>query len=821
MAIVTLSVVWRCGYEVTGFAWNDDFSSAPDAILTSRSSGPAHRHLNRLKKRKAIFLLYRVLEAIASPLIPFWLLLREFRHPGYFRTIGQRLGSLPALWQKTAPGAIWLHAVSVGEILAAAPLIDELIRRNPATPIFVSTTTLAGRETAEKRLKGVVDGIFYAPLDLVWCVRRVLRRIRPSLVVIMETEIWPNLFNEAKRINCGLAIVNGRISDRALPRYRKFAPLFSAILPLADRILTQSDEMSRRFIAAGAPPSIVETAGNLKYDFRPHEIPAESPIRAFLEAEPTAPLWIAASTSDDGVLEEEAAVLAAQRALPGWRLILAPRQPARFEAVARTLEASGLDFTRRSNLTHAAASILLLDSIGELSALFAHATAVFMGGTLANKGGHNILEPAIFGKPVVAGPHLENFRDIEEHFEARRAVLRIAAGDELASAITAAAGDPGLGRRAREAALAEAGATARTADALLALSNTRYPSDRPPQPKFFFLWVFSLLWRYFAARDRRSKRARTRRLPVPVVSVGNITAGGTGKTPVTIELLRDFRDLHPALLTRGHGRSTNQIVLIPHGGQRLPAGLTGDEAQLFTVAVACPMAIGGDRYTAATRLLDHIRPGAFFLDDGFQHEQLARDFDLVLIDSLNPFGGCEQLPLGRLREPLEGLARADAFLITRDLDAMNLPAIEATLRRYNPHAPIYRSRITARRWVSPDGEIVQPAALSNKPAVAFCGLGNPQSFWKSLAQVSADVLERYDFGDHHRYRPAEIRRLVQRARDLRAEFLLTTAKDAVNLCDGFHSLIEPLQLLWLEIHVEIDNREDLLRRISEKIARKR
>ena len=296
----------------------------------------------------------------------------------------------------------------MGEILAAVPLIEDVRRRTPTTSIFVSTSTLAGRETAEKRLAGLTDGVFFAPLDFVWSVRRVLRRLRPSVVVILETEIWPNLFRESKRIGCGLILVYGRISDRAFPRYRRFAPLFSVVLGLCDKILAQSDEMKARFETAGSLPGKVQAAGNLKYDLTAPAIPETSPALAFIEADRERPLWIAASTSADDHIAEEDFVIAAQQRLPEWRLIIAPRKPERFGNVADLLDQSGLRWTRRSAFDNPHSDVLLLDSIGELSGLFPHATVVFMGGTLADRGGHNILEPAISGKPIIVGPHMEN-----------------------------------------------------------------------------------------------------------------------------------------------------------------------------------------------------------------------------------------------------------------------------------------------------------------------------------------------------------------------------------------------------------------------------
>jgi 3-deoxy-D-manno-octulosonic-acid transferase len=186
-------------------------------------------------KRKAIFLLYRVLQALSSPVILAWLLCRGVRDRRYLASVPERLGELPPSWQQTVPASIWFHAVSAGEVQAAVPLMTEVRNRLPETPVFLSTGTLAGREIAEQKLSGFAQGIFFAPLDFVWIVRRVLRRIRPSVVVVLETEIWPNLFRESKRIHCGLIVVNGRISDRARPRYRTLAPFFSVVLGLWTR----------------------------------------------------------------------------------------------------------------------------------------------------------------------------------------------------------------------------------------------------------------------------------------------------------------------------------------------------------------------------------------------------------------------------------------------------------------------------------------------------------------------------------------------------------------------------------------------------------
>jgi tetraacyldisaccharide 4'-kinase len=770
-------------------------------------------------KRKAIYLLYRVLQGLVSPVILIYLLLRGLRSRPYFTTVRERCGQLPASFQQTISASIWLHAVSVGEVLAAIPLIEELKRRTPETAVFVSTTTLAGRETADKRLAGLADGIFFAPFDFVWAVRRVLRQLRPAAAIVLETEIWPNLFREVKRTGAGLILVNGRISDRALPRYRRFRLFFSDVLGLCDRILTQSEEMQRRFIAAGASAASVEAGGNLKYDFAPGTAAADSPAVRFIEADRSRPLWIAASTSADDYLAEEDFVVAAQRGLPGWRLIVAPRKPERFEEVAGRLARSGLRWTRRSALEDPDADVLLLDSVGELSGLFPYAKAVFMGGTLADRGGHNILEPAIFGKAVVAGPHLENFREIADHFERRQAIRRIASGEELRDAIAAAGANTALGERALAAAREKRGAAAVAADRTMAVYDSVYPRQRNAQPAQAILWFLSLLWRAGSAIDRRRKRAHVRKLPVPVISVGNITVGGTGKTPVTIELLRSFQKLEPGLLTRGYGRDTRQNVMVCNEDHRMPVSITGDEAHLCRRETGVPIGVGANRYEAGKELLADSHVQLLVLDDGFQHLQLHRDFDLVLIDASNPFGGGYALPLGRLREPLESLQRADALLITRADEAPNTKGIESVLRRYNATAPVFRARTVVRGWAGAGGATIDARDLRNARTVAFCGLANPASFRRTLRREGIAPLDWHEYEDHHRYTPSEIRRLARHAADIGADVLLTTAKDAVNLDADYPAIVGPVKLFWLEIDIAIDRRDELLALIESRLQR--
>ncbi len=220
-------------------------------------------------KSALIQILYWAIRIAAFPLLVFYFVYRSARDARYCRRFSERLGGEPESFHPTPPGAIWLHAVSVGEVVSSAGLLREIREHSPSIPLYVSVTTVAGREIAEDRLRGLVDGIFYAPIDYGFAVRHVLARIRPSAVVILETEIWPVLYRETKRAGCSLLVVNGRISDRAFPRYRRWRFFFEYTLCRPDAILAQSEQDAARYLALGAPPQTVQSIGNLKYDAEP------------------------------------------------------------------------------------------------------------------------------------------------------------------------------------------------------------------------------------------------------------------------------------------------------------------------------------------------------------------------------------------------------------------------------------------------------------------------------------------------------------------------------------------------------------------------
>ncbi len=746
-------------------------------------------------------MLYWAAQALAFPFLLLYLSWRVARDRRYLGRLGERFGLLPRHIRTTAPGAVWLHAVSVGEAVTAAALLRRLRPLLPGVPFFVSTTTLAGRALCEEKLAGLADAILYAPLDYRFAVRRVLRRLRPALVIVMETEIWPNLFREARRSGARLLLVNARISDRALPRYRRFRWFFRHALGFADRILAQDAAAAGRYRSLGAKQ--VEVAGNLKYDFDPDstKIPAE--LTAFLGRIHPGPVWVAASTMPPalpGDPDEDEIVLDAFQQLaprfPRLLLIHAPRRPDRFSAAADRIAARGIPFLRRSALSPSAGlalpGILLLDSIGELNSLFRAAAAVFMGGTFPRRGGHNILEPAAFGVSVLTGPHMENFAEIAEEFQANAAMISLETPQDLAPALERLFQDPALreslGARARSVAAARRGASERAAAEAVRLYDAALP--RPPRLNPLApLWLAGMAaHRAFSSRFRRDLPEK------PVVSIGNLAMGGTGKTPMVRWLCRELglRGLHPAVLTRGYRRKSGGIIAaLP--GESLPVKLTGEEAALLLRDGAAALAIGADREAARRRLTfgRGFSPDLYILDDGFQHWATRRELDIVLIDAIDPFRG-GVFPRGRLREPFRALARASAVVITRADRGREHAGLLEEIRRHNPSCPVFRAWLAAELPVLP--ESVRPGA--------FCGIGQPESFRRTLASLGIEPVFFRVFPDHHHYAEPDIEPLLDQA-----PLLLTTEKDLLNLPPALQS--HP-SIRAVPVRLEIDRPDELL-----------
>ncbi|MEQ1354783.1 MAG: 3-deoxy-D-manno-octulosonic acid transferase, partial [Candidatus Acidiferrum sp.] len=452
-----------------------------------------------------VYFIYSLLLGVAAiALTPYWLV-QGLRHGKYLSNLGERLGfSFPSLKQvSNLPGSILLHAVSVGEVLSGISLARRLKETYPNRRLIISTTTITGQALARERMP-FADAVIYFPLDWMFSVKRALDAVQPALIVILETEIWPNFLRQARRRNIPVIIASGRISDRSFARYKKYLGAFGFFLrPFLKRILAdpssflmQSEKDAERIRLLGAPAEHVRASGNLKYDL---DLPAPMAVSDWLETEARragrTPIIVAGSV----VATEEPLALIAfgtlQGEYPNALLVLAPRKPERFDAAADFIHESRRKFLRRSQLPiqtsmNGTAStsltipndvtVLLLDSIGELSSLYRCADGVFVGGSLVESGGHNILEPAAFGKIPVFGPSMENFAEMAARFVAAGAAVQVESPEDAGVAWIGFFREPerarAMGETARNLVEASRGATDRAlAEIARHLSNTGAP----------------------------------------------------------------------------------------------------------------------------------------------------------------------------------------------------------------------------------------------------------------------------------------------------------------------------------------------------------
>jgi len=408
------------------------------------------------------------------PVMLYHLVWRGLRDRNYFRRWSERFG-----WYGAAPleNTLWVHAVSVGEVNAAAPLVDALRVRHPGTRLVVTTTTPTGAARVQALWKGEVLHLYF-PYDLPGAVRRFLAHVRPRLAVVMETEIWPNLYLATGRSGIPLMMVNARLSQRSSRGYRPVLPLIRLALAQVGVIAAQSEGDARRLRSVGAPAESVRVVGNLKYDLCvPEGLDAQARLRRAAWGS-ARPVWIAASTHED----EEAQVLDAHARLrerfPELLLLWAPRHPSRFASVARACIVRGLRTRTRSadEMADAETDCFVLDSIGELMGFFAAADVAFVGGSLQAIGGHNVLEPAALGVPSVVGPHTFNFSDATALLRDEGALLQVADADGLARAVSELLADAprrrAMGAAGRLTVERERGALAR----ILALIASRLPA---------------------------------------------------------------------------------------------------------------------------------------------------------------------------------------------------------------------------------------------------------------------------------------------------------------------------------------------------------
>lgn len=435
-----------------------------------------------------MFVVYEVLLYLVFIITAPFFLLTGFLRGKYLSNFPERMGVYPT---KAAAHDLWVHAVSVGETLAARPVLAEIMRQRPGTSIAFTTTTITGQAQAKRLYPDAT--VTYFPFDFAFAVRRFLAHHRPRVFATMETEIWPNVSRIAKSRGVRLILANGRISDRSFPRYRALRPLVGRILRDYDRVLAREETDRQRFVAIGAPPSIVETSGNVKFDYEPDVAPLESAAEliTLIDNRNVIVLGSTIEGEDELLMPELERFIGETNAFA----IIAPRKPERFEIVASILATSSLRYVRRSEFPesgggtgaspvlgfdrrgrlspHGMPNVLLLDSFGELAKIYRFATVAFVGGSLVPAGGHNPIEPAAAGVPVCFGRSMSNFREIAQVFIDHEAAQQVESAEEVFAFARRMFADDRLrsewGERARLAVTQNRGASERTARRIVEL----------------------------------------------------------------------------------------------------------------------------------------------------------------------------------------------------------------------------------------------------------------------------------------------------------------------------------------------------------------
>ena len=895
--------------------------------------------------------LYDIAYLIVGTLALPWVVARKGRMPDGWRI---RWGRYPAQTHAALArcrGGVWLHAVSLGEAKAAAPLVQALHERYPDLPLVLTAVTRTGHE-ALTLLAGARDAVTYVPFDLSRVLDRFLDLTRPRLVVLLEQELWPGLVWAAGRRGVPIVVANGRLSERSAVRYRAVGWLARRLLRRVDQFLMQSEADRERLVRLGVAADRALVVGNLKYD-NPSVSDAQRRVaqarRSALGMAPHEILWIAGSTH----CGEEAIVISVYRALRArgvpLRLLVAPRHVERVAEVERVARAAGLTPVRlsalqehptqdtrhktqdvgsesrvtshesrvtghrsqvtgqgsnvegqRSKVSSSPLAVWILDTSGELSQWYGVADIAFVGGSLIPHGGQNVLEPAAWALPIATGPHLANFAAIAEAF-AREEACRVVTGErELTEAVEQWARSPqhrrATGERAQAVSRAAAGATARVmavlADYLVARDSSLVTRDSSSTTSAHATAVRStgvyepratsheprsvveqwqrrlapalvpLSWLYGAAvwlvREGYRRGALPRhRLSRPVISVGNLTWGGTGKTPLVAWV---------AQALRRHG---SRVVVLSRG-YRDRAGVGADEARMLGAQIPdVPVVTGRDRVRSGRRAIARYDPDVVLLDDGFQHWRLRRDLDAVAVDARAPWGSNGRLiPAGSLREAPAALGRADLIVVTKSdqVEPERLATLREQIQRLNDRAIVATARYRVVDIIRlSDGALVgvvgeasaesvedvafqtaghktqdtrhkrtshvsRPSRSPHKvpqqredtlwgetshvselngPVALVAGIADPASFERLVATLGCDVTWRCFFDDHHPYRRRDLEAVAAQCRQHRIGRVLTTEKDAVKVRRWPELLAAP-EWTVVRVRLEVDDDDGAL-----------
>lgn len=782
-------------------------------------------------------LLYNLAAILAVVLIIPVFLVRAMRERGFVERVRQSLGFFPehALDKVAKKNCIWVHAASVGEIVAASPLIREFRKEFPKSPILVSVVTTSGYEMANRIIKDA-DSIIYFPLDLPWRAGSILRRIHPRVFMPVETELWPNFLKNAKKLKIPVMMVNGRISDKSVNRYKHLHSVLDDMISTVRKFAMQSPIDAEYIMRLGAPPELVTVTGNTKFDqtYTDVSLAEKKKLISEMGLVKNGGIFLAGSTHRGEEMPVLEAFAALRKKFPEAKLIIAPRELLRTTEIVALCRHKGFSVARRTELLEeprADHDIVILDTIGELGRVYSIGDVIYVGGSLISHGGHNILEPAAHGKAIIVGHNMFNFKDTHVLFTKRNACITVHDEAELCDAVTRLFEDEGERRRMERETLAivseNKGASRKTAKILREfleefeqgenagkvrttervenfrtyvtdLMRRRHAEGLGLRIVMGLLHSFSLVYRQLVNLKLWGYETgifKRRRLGCYVISLGNITVGGTGKTPTAQYLAATIRDMgrRVVILNRGYRAKWRGDVGIVSDGQKLYMDATeaGDEAFMLAKHLPeVPVLIGAERALTGQYAIEHFGAEVAILDDGYQHWQLARDMDILLIDAVNVFGNGYMLPRGTLREPVSHIERAGVCLLTKVDQAVGVSRehIKNTIRKYNEKALIVESIHRPRRFVELKdwhrdiaGEGVDIKALAGKRVMAVSAIGNPMSFEQTLCDIGARIAESLRFPDHHEYTTKELQDVLDQAVSLGAEAIVFTEKDAVKI----------------------------------------
>ena len=782
--------------------------------------------------------LYNIAAIIVVTLIIPVFLVRAIRERGFIERIKQSLGFIPedALEKVAKKNCIWVHAASVGEIVAASPLIKEFRKEFPKSPILVSVVTTSGYEMANRIIKDA-DSIIYFPLDLPFLAARVVRRVTPRVFMPVETELWPNFLRECRRMRIPVMMINGRISDKSVKRYRYLYSLKDEMIGTIQKFAMQSPIDAEYIIRLGADPNLVIVTGNTKYDQTYTDVGDDEKAQLLQEMglANNDGIFLAGSThrgEEDYVLH---AFRGIREKLPNAKLVIAPRELLRTREVLMICRRAGFSVARRTELLEKPSEghdIVVLDTIGELGKVYSIGDVIYVGGSLIAHGGHNILEPAAHGKAIIVGYNMVNFKEIHALFTKRDAVVTVQNQEELReTAIRLFADAEERARMEREtlAIINENKGAARRSAVLLhelldSVEQYRLASgqikstDKVENFQTFFyqiihsrdahgvvvhlflavLYVFSLIYCGLVNLRLAGYNLgvfRRKKLGCYVISLGNITVGGTGKTPTAQRLAKEIQSLgyRVVILNRGYRAKWKGDVGVVSDGRTLHmnAAEAGDEAFMLAKHLpGVPVLIGPDRYMTGSYAIEHFGAEVAILDDGYQHWMLARDMEILLVDAVNVFGNGYILPRGTLRESISHIDRADVCLLTKVDQATEASRdyIHRIIHEKNERALVVESVhqpkgfIRFEEWAN---NIASPgvdvAEMRGKRVMAVSAIGNPASFEQTLSDIGAVVIESQRFPDHHDYTVKEMLDAAAQALLLDAEAIVITEKDAVKV----------------------------------------